>query len=376
MNFLPLERLVSLVRDCQRSGVTRQVLLVRADRLPPELSRPHHLRLAEDALLPLLGASRAMRFQLPGPQFAVTWRGEAEQAVLEVLHGLGLLLEDAMTDAPALTALVSIFRLPHQSELLLDALRPAIHAGNTEAAILPALDTEDLATLETSLVHADVARFARRRPVWRLSDGPPSVAWEHRTLSVSDLGSELLPGCDIRKDPWLFRRLTRTLDRRMLALLASPGELAGARPMALDLNVASLLSAEFLRFDTALPSALRGKVTIALMPADIMGDIAAFMFARGYARARGYRLMLRHATPALLRILEPGVLEVDHVQLQWSEALAEVSAETIGAALPGRMVLFGTNDPAGLEWGAQAGIRLFQGPAADAAGLGELSAAA
>lgn len=89
MNILPLERLVSLVRDCQRSGVTRQVLLVRADRLPPELSRPHHLRLAEDALLPLLGASRAMLFQLPGPQFAVTWRGEAEQALLEVLRGWG-----------------------------------------------------------------------------------------------------------------------------------------------------------------------------------------------------------------------------------------------------------------------------------------------
>lgn len=281
-----------------------------------------------------------------------------------------------MTDAPALTTLVSVFRLPHQSELLLDALRPVSQTGQTATAILPALSTDSLATLETSLAHADVARFARRRPVWRLNDGPPSIAWEHRTLSIPDLAGELMPECDVRKDPWLFRRLTRTLDRRVLALLAGTGELAGARPFALDLNAASLLSAEFLRFDAVLPSALRGKVMIALMAADIMADTAAFMFARGYARARGYRLMLRGATPALLHILEPEALEVDHVQLRWSEALAEVLPETMGAALPGRMVLFDTTDPVALDWGAKAGIRLFQGPAAQAVGLGEWSAAA
>ncbi len=72
MKTLPIERLTSLVRDCQRSGVTRQVLLVRTDRLRAGLSRPHHLRLAEAALAPLLEASRALGFQLPGPRFAVT----------------------------------------------------------------------------------------------------------------------------------------------------------------------------------------------------------------------------------------------------------------------------------------------------------------
>ena len=58
--------------------------------------------------------------------------------------------------------------------------------------------------------------------------------------------------CDVQKDPWLFRRLTRTLDRRMLSLLASPGRIDVAYgPFALDLNVASLLSPEFLRFDAS-----------------------------------------------------------------------------------------------------------------------------
>ena len=67
MRTLPVERLTTLVRDCQRAGVSRQVLLVRTDRLPPGLSRPHHLRLAEAALLPLLEASHALRFSLARP---------------------------------------------------------------------------------------------------------------------------------------------------------------------------------------------------------------------------------------------------------------------------------------------------------------------
>jgi hypothetical protein len=374
---LPVERLIKLVRDCQRAGVAREVLLVRTDRLPPELSRPHHLRLAEDALAPLADASRALFFQLPGPSLAVTWRGEAEHALLDVLRSLETLLADAPPDTPPLSELVFLYSLPFQAELLLEALNAPAHAAAAPPpAQLPPLDTDALAALETILAQADVSRFARRQPVWRLDAGPPTLAWEKRTLSVAELTAGLLPGHDVRADPWLFRRLTRTLDRRMLALLAAPGELTGVRPFSLDLNVASVLSPEFLRFDTALPSPLRGHVIIELTPADIMADAAGFIFMRGFARARSYRLMLRNASPALLRVISLAALEVDQVQFRWTPALAEVSPERVGALSPGRTVLFRADEPAALDWGARAGIRLYQGSAADALGLGVRSNAA
>jgi hypothetical protein len=144
----------------------------------------------------------------------------------------------------------------------------------------------------------------------------------------------------------------------------------------LDLNVASVLSPEFLRFDTALPSPLRGHVIIELTPADIMADAAGFIFMRGFARARSYRLMLRNASPALLRVISLAALEVDQVQFRWTPALAEVSPERVGALSPGRTVLFRADEPAALDWGARAGIRLYQGSAADALGLGVRSNAA
>ncbi len=376
MNISSAKRLATLVRDCERSGVARNVLLLRADRLPAGLSRPHHLRLAQDALEPLLGASRALLFHLPGPRFAVTWRGDAETILLDALQTLQLLLEDA-PGSPSLPELVFLYELPRQGNLLLRALEeaPGPVEPPADSAGLP-LDADTLADLEAALAQADVARFARRRPVWRLTGPSPVLAWEKRTLSVQELAASLLPGYELQAEPWLFRRLTRTLDRRMLALLASPGELAEAGPFALDLNVASVLSPEFLRFDAVLPSPLRGRVILALTPADIMADVPGFIFARAFARTRGYRLMLRHVTPELIDMLSVDVLEMDHLQLRWTPCLAEAPAESIGAASPGGFVLFRANDPAALEWGMHAGIRFFQGAAADHAALGVRSNAA
>ena len=378
MKNLPAKRLISLVRECQRSAVARQVLLVRTDRLPPDLSRPHHLRLAEDALAPLLDASHALHFQLPGPCFAVTWRGSADAALLEVLRALDTLLADAPSRTPPLAELVYLYDLPQQAELLLQAISgsTAAHEETPLPAMLPPLGVEALDDLETTLARADVARFARRQPVWRLGNGPATLAWEKRTLCVPELMHSLLPDYDVRGDPWLFRRLTRMFDRRMLALLASPGELTGVRPFALDLNINSVLSHEFLRFDAALPAPLRGRVTIELLPQDIMAEPAGFVFARGFARSRGYRIMLRNANPALLCALSLDGLELDNIQLRWTAGLAETPPERLGALWPGRTVLFRADRPAALEWGARAGIRLFQGAAADALGLGERSNAA
>jgi len=381
MRAASAERLTALIENCAASGVTRQALLLRTDRLPTTLSRPHHLRLAEAALSPLLGVSRAQLFHLPGPRFAVTWRGDAESVLMDVVESLDHLLEDAPLGTPTLRELVFLYDLPTHGDLLMDALDDTVAP---QAAPPPApgapLDPAGLATLEAALVQADVARFVRRRPVWRLGRREAATAWEKRTLSVGELAAGLLPGHDLHASPWLFRRLTRMLDRRVLSLLTSPGELTNAGPFALDLNVASVLSPEFLRFDTALPGVLRGRVTIELMPADVMADPAAFIFARGFARARGYRLLLRDVTPPLVRVLSLPALEMDHLQLSWSPDLMGLDpaadAQFLAACAPERAVLARTDDQAALTWGLQAGIRLFQGAAADALALGERGIAA
>ncbi len=373
----PAQRLATLVSNCAAAGIARQVLLLRIDRLPPSLTRAHHLRLAEASLAPLLRAPRAELFHLPGPRLAVVWRGDAETALLSAVHALDRLLDDAPISAPGLAELASLFDLPADGAALMAALSDTV---STEAELAvppsPPLDPASLTLLEASLAHADVARFARRQAVWRFEPRAVTLAWEERTLSVAELADGLVPGHDLQREAWLFRRLTRTLDRRLLALLGSPGELAGAGPFALDLNLASLLGAEFLRFDAALPSALRGHIVLALDPADVVADAASFSFARGLAQARDYRLMLRHATPGLLQVLSAATLDLDYLSVPWTESLRGDAGALLQACPESRIVLTGCDTPGALAWGEDIGISLFMGPAADRAALGERAATA
>ena len=366
------DRLAALVANCASAGVARQALLLRVDRLPTSLTRPHHLRLAEAALAPMLRLPRAELFHLPGPSLAVVWRGDAETELLDVIDALDHLLTDPTSATPALSDLVALYDLADTGDLLLETFgremgRPAeaVVAGDPAQP----LDPPFLALLEGCLAQADVARFARRQSVWQIGGARAALAWEDRTLCIEELTGELAPGYDLQAEPWLFRRLTRTLDRRMLALLASPGELAAAGPFSVSLNIASLLGPDFLRFDAALPTPLRGRVSVALSPADLVADARPFQFAVAFARARSYRLLLRLDTPELLHALSPTLPEFDHIAVPWAAGMADEHAASLPEPLTDRCVLTGCDTPDAIAWGRARGIRLFTGAAATEAAL-------
>jgi hypothetical protein len=300
----------------------------------------------------------------------VVGRSAAAAALAEAEQALRHLLTDATTVVPPLSRLLSLFHLPSDAAALLQAIEqeaPSPDLPEPPVAGAGPLDPASLAALEASLARADVAHFARRAPICTpgkdaLAEDGFSLAWEKRFLSVAELAAMLTPGRAPDAEPWLFRRLTRTLDRRMLALLAAPEELRGAGPFALNLTIASILSPQFLRFDTALPSALRGRVVIDLLACDILAD-ASFVFARDFARARGYRLLLRSVTEALLSVLSPTRLDVDFLELRWSSALARIDAAVLAAmgTPPDRLVLGRADTPEALVWGRRCGIALYKG---------------
>ncbi len=369
--FPGLAALQGLVRDCAASGVERCVLLLRIDLLPQRLARPHHLRLMRDALDPLLSAERARLHDLPTGRLAVSWRGPAPALLQQSLDAMEHLLGAGFRIGPATAqSLVRVFDLPREgAELLAAAGREddADTATSRRQAIpvaLPRLplDAAALAAMERQLAGADMTRFARRKPVHRLDGGQVRLAWERRTLSITELAETLAPGRNVQADAWLFRRLTRVLDSRMLALLSAPFELRGAGPFSLGLNVDSVLSPEFLRFDSVLPGSLRGHVVLEMQPADVLADPAAFAFARGFAQARGYRLLLRGVTATLLPLLCLPDMEVDFVQLRWTPALKRVAPATLQAGRA-EWMLSRADDLDAVQWGRNQGFALFEGRA-------------
>jgi hypothetical protein len=325
-----LEALGGLLRSADVAGVRRRALLLHAERLPRAPGRQYHLRLARAALTGLAHADMAQLFELPRGRLAIIWRdrGDGPGAAGELaraMQALRRLISDMPEgQGPQLGELVSIYTLPDQAAWLQDALSETGQEAAVPGPDPPRpLDAAVLARLELSLAQADLARFARWRPVFRLpAQGPPALAWEERSFAVDDLGASLCPDYALSGDPWLSLRLGRTMDRRMLALLSGAGELNGIGGLGLQLHVASVLSTGFLRFDERLPGTLRGSVVITLQVADVLADGAAFAFARNFARSRGYRLLLAGATGALLEVMDAAAAGFTFVQTSLRDAPA------------------------------------------------------
>jgi len=353
-----------LMRRTERAGAQRRALLLHMDQLPPSLGKPHHQRLARAALNSLAQADRAQQFELSRGRLAIVWRNRDGHELGQAMAALDHLLADLPPEqAVAPGQLVSVFDLPEQAPWLLDELieRPPSHQDRgPEPTRTP--DAALMARLEQALAQADLSRFMRWRPVLHVTGPSPTPAWEERYVAARDIAASLCPGYRIKADPWLFHRLTRSFDRRMLALNSFGQGISPTGPFALHLNVASILSPEFLRFDAALPSTLRGSVTLNLLAADILADPASFTFARNFARTRGYRLLLRAASPALLAVLDLAAAELDYVQLPATAAL-QTDPDSLRNLLPRATlaVLTGLDPDSGPTWARANGFSLVRG---------------
>ncbi len=363
-----IDSLSELVRTSAASGVSRRALLLWTDRLPPALSGPEQMRSARAALAPLISADRAARHDLPGGRLVISWKSDPAQLLTQAMDGLGRFLQENPVDAPSLEQLIDLYELPGEGGALLEAVStglPVEDAGPNPAddepqstdIPRPPLEPAELDRLEQSLAGTDLSRFARRRPVCHFAGQTAQLAWEERSLSITELIDTVAPGRDARADVWLFRRLTRVLDRRMLSILSDPKELRGAGPFSLTLNVASVLSPEFLRFDLALPASFRSRLVISFLPVDIASDAAAFAFARNFARGRSYRVCLRAVSAGLLPALDFAALDLDYIKLIWSPELAQLSK----LPDPGKAqwIVGQPCTQEAVDWGLKHGINLF-----------------
>jgi hypothetical protein len=367
------EALRELLRQSELSGASRRALLLHIDRLPSALARPHHLRLAREALASLADADRAQFFELSRGRLAIVWRSRGGDELTHAMEALGHLISGQPAgEAPTLGELVSLYDLPQQAVWLLDELADEVPC-HPPAPTTP-LDVQQLAGLEAALAQADLAQFARWRTVVRLrSAGPPSAplarietepVWEERYFAVHAIGESLTPDHGIKSDPWLFRRLTRTLDRRMLSMLSVPRGIQGLGTLAICVNVATILGAEFLRFDDALPVNLRGEVILYIRPADMLSDPGAFLFARNFARSRSYRLALVGVTLPMLQVLNLAGSGFDYIQTKLAQDIMAAPEALTGLVPSGtELVATGLDRASDVRWAVSHGITLGRGRA-------------
>ena len=142
-----------------------------------------------------------------------------------------------------------------------------------------------------------------------------------------------------------------------------------SRALSININVTTLLSNEFLHFDSQLRAASKKAIIFELQTADIFSDMGAFMFARDFVQDRGYRLCIDGLTHFTFPLVNRESLGVDLKKMYWAPDLAdegqEVRRENIRQAVTvagaARVILCRCDDAKAIEYGKLLGISLFQG---------------
>src|SRR6185437_13860758 len=142
--------------------------------------------------------------------------------------------------------------------------------------------------LMNRLGRLELANMVRQQTVWTIPPGElPQPLFDELYISVDGLHEAIGLGREIADDPQLFQLITRAFDKYMLSTLLRDRS-AGKRPISINMNLQTLLSQEFFRFEHQRPLGWRGQIILEVQFADIWSDLPAFVSIAQAMRQAGF----------------------------------------------------------------------------------------
>jgi len=249
----------------------------------------------------------------------------------------------------------------------------AAQAALPAPPVLVPVQPQVLSRLEHALTTVDVSNIARRQTVCTLiDDNNPQPLFEEIYVSITDLQNVVAPGINIASNTWLFRYLTQTLDHRVMQMLIRDG-VTSVRPFSLNINVSTILTPEFARFEAIVAPQLRGRLVVELNKLDVFSDMGAFLFARDYLHDHGFRLCLDGLTHHTLSYYNREKLGFDLMKLSWTpgslnDMLPSMIPEIRNLIMENgqaHTILCRCDDDRAVQVGRELGIVMFQGRRVD-----------
>lgn len=239
----------------------------------------------------------------------------------------------------------------------------ALHGAAT--ALTPAL----LGRFEAAVLHADLSPMIERQMICALpTEGKPKPVLCEHFISIRALQHKFLPGVDCLADRWLFQHLSHILDARMMAALPEIAKNV-APPLTININVGTILSADFLKFDAAIRRITQQTIILELQSMDLFADMGAYIFARDFAHERGYGIALDGLHHLIFPFMDRTKLKLDFEKIVWNPEITRdfnkerraAFIQAIQQAGPSRIILCRCDSQEAIDFGREVGISLFQG---------------
>ena len=377
--------LLATVEDLGDRRNERQAVHIHLSRLREHHRRSHHLRIAEMTFASLVQRFEGQIYTLANADLVFLCKsGHREEidAVVDKLRYLfsedPLTKDDTAEDAGGFCDWYDLandfdnFRSAAQKLLgAAEAARESDEHSPAAEALKP-LEPKLLDLVEKALSHADISTLLRRQPVCVVVNGKvvPEPVFTEFYVSIADLQEMIAPGIDLFSNRWLFQYLTQILDKRVLAYLRRARREVLKERISININMATLLSPEFVAFDSELGAEECGTIAIELQSFDIIADMSSFHFICDFLRDRGYRLCFDGLTHLTLQYIDRQRLGLDLLKVYWSADMADYLGgggrlkemkQFVTRAGEGRIILCRCDTVLAIEIGQSLGISLFQG---------------
>ncbi|HET6157843.1 MAG TPA: hypothetical protein VFE34_05830 [Dongiaceae bacterium] len=387
------ELLLDFVTRLDRHRAGRMACELHLNLLRPYHQQPHHLRIVRKTLEPLVRRYDAGIYEMHNRNVIVVAKGAAVEDIDRyVLQVRSLFSEDPLFGGEVEPAFSTWYNVERDYIALLsrvrqlnearksgpgDAQRSAQDAPSQIVASGATIRPTHLEQIERAIEHADLANILRRQDVYAIMPGlRPAAMFHELYFSMYYLAQTLLPGHNVTADDFLFRHLTRALDRRMLALMTQRELFPMLKKAAINLNVRTVLAAEFMEFDKVTNIKDRGSLAIELPALDVMNDPNEYLFARDFLKERGYKIVLDGVKYLNLPLIDRDWLGFDFVKITWTPSLYDDAGGQRGDALKAavsrigrdRVVLCRVDSEDALKAGEALGITLYQGRLIDSLG--------
>ena len=135
----------------------------------------------------------------------------------------------------------------------------------------PSVTLEEMARIESQMAIFDLSPFMLNQPVMDIRpEAQNQREYFELYIAVKNVEEKISPGFDITANRWLFNYFTSNLDQSILKTLNYGIDFIRGHKIGLNLNLNTIMSSAFVKFDERLTAELRSNVVLEINKADLV----------------------------------------------------------------------------------------------------------
>ncbi len=246
-------------------------------------------------------------------------------------------------------------------------------AGGGAHETKPPITLEELGKLERQMQMFDLSPFLFNQAIANV--GP--VAEEETEyfelyISIKLLQERLCPDYDITANKWLFNYFTANLDQSVLRALNHGMSFMKGRRIGININLSTVISTGFVKFDERLPIDFRGQVVLEVSKSDLIENLSLFNEVVDFAQDRRYQIAVDGLNPFWVTNFDLEYLNANYAKIFWNNDMLEMDPtfekyffDRIAEQDRCQFIMARCDTVSSLVYAQKAGINLVQGRAVD-----------